>query len=366
MSAFALADIQEAITRMNPKVANLAIGALALGLSLGLGEIALRAVVSLPVRRVLPEVKYAPHPVRRFTLLPSQRANSYGAPVQIDDRAFRSNGHAHSGVRERILALGDSFTFGLGVEDGETWPAQLERKLSAAPGDVEVVNSGTISYGVFQELDLFRTSGLATNPRVVVHGLYWNDFMNASAPGPGARSVVDANGYLVWDQLDARGGLRSMASTAISSSALLFSLRQAAAGLRKNAEPQTDYGAAYDKFLREGLSDKEWATIEGFYRDLQALGHANGFDVVVAIMPVIDIATRPGSENHPYRVEARRRLERLGIPYADGFSVVTAAGSFLPQGPDAHLNADGYRRVADALAGVMAQRRGIPSASAPR
>jgi lysophospholipase L1-like esterase len=86
----------------------------------------------------------------------------------------------------------------------------------------------------------------------------------------------------------------------------------------------------------------------------------------VVIMPVIDIVTDPESETHPYRAEARRRLERLGIGYADGFSAAQTPAAFLSQGPDAHLNAKGYRAVADALAGVMRQRSIDPADRASR
>jgi lysophospholipase L1-like esterase len=319
---------------------------------MGIGEAALRVVVDLPMRRALPEIRYAPHPIRRFSLQPNQQAFTYGAPARIDERGFRSIGTSRREDAidgKRILALGDSFTFGLGVRDEETWPGQLHTLLArslAAP--VDVINAGTISYGVFQELDLLRERGLATRPQLLIHALYWNDFMNAQAPESGAAPVVDQNGYLVWDGLQPRVGLRQIASSAVSSSALLFSLKQAATSVAGSRQ-STGYGRAYDLFLKQGLADSEWAILDTFYRDLQALGRLHGFDVFVVIMPVVDIVIGGNSAHHPYRVEAHRRLERLGIEYVDGFSGQSAA-TFLPQGRDAHLNALGYGLVAQAIA----------------
>ncbi len=156
--------------------------------AVSLGELLLRQFVTLPMQRIEPEIRYRPHPARRFTLLPDQVANTYGAAASIDGRGFRMNGHDYAGRANsgaRILALGDSFTFGLGVGNEETWPAQLEKTLRSDVGlPVSVINAGTISYGVFQELDLLRSSGLKTQPTIVVHGLYWNDFMNAAPPAP--------------------------------------------------------------------------------------------------------------------------------------------------------------------------------------
>ena len=339
------------------RILNVALSGVVLLVSLGIGEAVLRAFVRLPMQRVLPEVKYADHPVRRFTLIPSQTAFSYGAPARIDDRGFRVTTDPPSPPvgRADVLALGDSFTFGMGVTDAETWPALLQRRLSEARGrTVDVVNAGTISYGVFQELDLLKGSGLATRPRVVIHALYWNDFMNASAPKPGAPPVVDDNGYLAWDQLGRpRGILRRTTSTLMSSSALLFALRQAVASAR--AGTNSSYGSAYARFLEQGLTEEEWRPVEEFYVELKRLAAEHDFAVMAVVMPVSGIvAGREAPETHPYPRAARELLARLEIPHLDTFGLwserADGGNLFLPQGEDSHLNPAGYRLVADAVA----------------
>ncbi|MBN1868956.1 MAG: hypothetical protein JW847_00035 [Candidatus Omnitrophica bacterium] len=44
--------------------------------------------------------------------------------------------------RLRILAVGDSFTYGVGAEDNETIPARIEQALQQQNRDVEVINAG--------------------------------------------------------------------------------------------------------------------------------------------------------------------------------------------------------------------------------
>jgi GDSL-like lipase/acylhydrolase family protein len=72
----------------------------------------------------------------------------------------------------RVLALGDSFTFGDAVEAEEAWPAQLERLLNggASPGRWHVVNAGIPGHGTGQQLLLSRLLEERVRPDVVVLG----------------------------------------------------------------------------------------------------------------------------------------------------------------------------------------------------
>lgn len=72
-------------------------------------------------------------------------------------------GHAD---RVRILTLGDSYTFGSGVRDEETFSAVLEGKLGASR--VEVVNGGAPGYGIFQMQRLLQRLMPMLHPDVVV------------------------------------------------------------------------------------------------------------------------------------------------------------------------------------------------------
>jgi hypothetical protein len=73
------------------------------------------------------------------------------------------------GGTTRIVAIGDSFTFGDEVDDRDTFPAALERDLSAG----EVLNLGVHGYGHDQMLLRLRREGLAFAPDIVLLG--WVD-----------------------------------------------------------------------------------------------------------------------------------------------------------------------------------------------
>ncbi len=72
----------------------------------------------------------------------------------------------------RFVALGDSMTFGEGVADDATWPAQLERDMN-----VEVVNLGDRGYAHDQMYFTLLDGGLALQPDVVLLGYFDADVL---------------------------------------------------------------------------------------------------------------------------------------------------------------------------------------------
>ena len=92
---------------------------------------------------------------------PNQPANSSNQPTRP----------AYDGT---ILAFGDSLTAGLGVEEREAYPAQLERKLQEAGYNYRVINggiSGETSTAALNRLDWM----LQTNPDIVIIETGGND-----------------------------------------------------------------------------------------------------------------------------------------------------------------------------------------------
>jgi len=100
-----------------------------------------------------------PYPVFYSNVLgnlkPDFKATTYWNPETVytystTDKGFRSNGKNRENPEAAILCLGDSYTFGVGVPDGITYPAKLERTLNDPPGStrVSVYNAGTLGTGL--------------------------------------------------------------------------------------------------------------------------------------------------------------------------------------------------------------------------
>ncbi len=103
---------------------------------------------------------------------PNLRGEFWGAPVSINSLGLRGDEvdlePAENEVR--ILLLGDSLVFGVGLSDQYTIPRQLEQQLNRTSQGVvyRVINMGVPSYNTEQELIQLRTVGLSLNPDLVL------------------------------------------------------------------------------------------------------------------------------------------------------------------------------------------------------
>lgn len=102
-----------------------------------------------------------------------------GVPVRINAKGLRGPEvpYERSGQTYRILYLGDSITFGFGIEkDEETYPYRVEAHLESDGGiEVETINAGVGGYSPWQELIYLKREGVRYSPDLVVLGFYLND-----------------------------------------------------------------------------------------------------------------------------------------------------------------------------------------------
>ncbi len=134
------------------------------------GSVSLRSIIT-------------PHPSEEimYDLLPNLSVNFQGVPVRTNSCGMRGREIALDKPEKvyRIAFLGDSFTFGWGVEEEEAFPWVVERLLRVNAQDgisVEILNLGVPGYSTFQQVALFEEKGLDFQPDAVVLFFIDNDF----------------------------------------------------------------------------------------------------------------------------------------------------------------------------------------------
>lgn len=80
-----------------------------------------------------------------------------------------------AGLR-RVLVLGDSYVFGVGVDEEHAFAARLAARLARGGARIEVVNAGVMGYSNDQQLVLLEELGARLAPDVVVLVMCDNDF----------------------------------------------------------------------------------------------------------------------------------------------------------------------------------------------
>jgi lysophospholipase L1-like esterase len=346
---------------------------LALGLTLGL------AAVELLARRLAPQRLYhhprglfVTHPTRTYELAPRFRG-------RLDTREFRvemaTNG---SGLRDerdydarhpdtvRILAVGDSFTSGLGVEATETFVKVLERRLNASASRprFEVVNAGVPSYSTREAALFLKEEGSAFQPDLVLVGFFvGNDVVDNA--GRGRWRVID--GELVDATRDPLLPLtlRRLLARHSHFYHLAWPLRRSLLELRSR-----DGGAARDLAIfgpPDGEAAVFWQATRRWLVRLRTLSRARRWPLAVALIPArmqVDgeawnTTVRPAHASalrpfydatRPNRVLAAM-LREIGVPALDLLEPLRHASTehtvYFPL--DGHLTVAGNRVVAEAL-----------------
>ena len=139
-----------------------------------------------------------PHPIANYYPL---EAAKLGKTIHIRQYEFESQHHYNSeGFRDkefnsakqkhvqRVLFVGDSFTEGYGVQEGERFSNKLIEKLGAG---FEEINVGQLATNPDTYLDNIASFGIAFQPDIIVMGVFLgNDFMGGrDLPSPLGRKV---------------------------------------------------------------------------------------------------------------------------------------------------------------------------------
>lgn len=249
--------------------------------------------------------------------------------------------------RTRILALGDSMTFGFYLEEGETWPARLEALLKSDGRDAEVVNAGVGGWTISSETLFLEQRALALAPGHVVVAFCANDIAELDLPGTvyeGQKQAVAVG----------RGAL----SEAVFTSALyeLYLRGQVAwkhwreqrTGEQDHPLTSVDVPAARAEDL--------WRTYASWLDRMQRALAERGIGLTLVYLPdVYKLANRlPADDEARLRALARERGIGFASPLAD-FAGRPLEQVFL-RPLDDHLAPDGAERVARAVAAVILRR----------
>jgi hypothetical protein len=124
----------------------------------------------------------------------AQKEGSFTVEVRIDDHGLHQEDfEAQNAYQQKILFLGDSYTFGLGLEAEQAHPMLLRNNLD--PRGIGVINGGQTGYSVRQEAAFGAGLIDEVRPDIVVLKLF-------------LQNDVDADHLGDLENIDVRWGIR--------------------------------------------------------------------------------------------------------------------------------------------------------------
>ncbi len=215
-----------------------------------------------------------------------------------------------------VLALGDSFTLGWGVEAASAYPALLQHHCEGHLWDRTVVNAGIGNYNLEQVAASAAKLIPATRPDAVLYGFYWND-SEPTQREPDSWLARHSHLLLFWRKVQVR--------------LLHFG------GNQQNS--YLDYYAS--TFEGEG-----WTRFEKAARDLSDWARLRKTTLYVALLPELRVPNDPKIKAIYDKVE--KLFRSLGA------QTVNLLGKLPPRGPedywvapdDPHPNALAHHEIA--------------------
>ena len=134
------------------------------------------------------------HKERIYEASPNSEGNAWRTQVKINGHGFRDKEYSieKDAGTFRIVALGDSVTFGNFLLAEDTYPDQLEALWAETGKAVEVLNLGLGGYDTVQEVATLEHIGVQFQPDFVVVGYVINDMGIESA---NLRYIEQAQNY---------------------------------------------------------------------------------------------------------------------------------------------------------------------------
>jgi hypothetical protein len=248
----------------------------------------------------------------------------------------------------RIALIGDSFTFGVGVEYDETFGARLERDLP----DTRSYNFGMTGFGLDQMWRTLDRYGRRVAPNLVVLA-FVDDDLRRSLTAYRRRETQGRDGNVWWWKPTYR-----LAGDSLASETPADRPSGLPGYLERHSRLVQLWRRASWALSMKFAEGPPWKVNEAILRAVRDECRAAGATLVAVRIP--EKGQRRAS------TAIGRAMARQDIPFLD-------LGAALPPHPeqyyfsdDPHLNAEGHRWVARELEAFLAGRHLLPRAPAAR
>lgn len=262
--------------------------------------------------------------------------------ISTNSQGLRDTEYYPDKEKFKILALGDSFTFGAGVELNDTYLSGLEQSLNDNRGKFLIIKAGVIGYSTFNEKIYLEKKGLSYRPDMVMVQFWWDDL------GIDYITYLAETGFLTSGKIKNNAQLRIFLNKHFRSYALARRIFTLAVNKALFAHRTVTISESPDS-----LNDKFAITAKQF-KEIESFCSNNQIPCLFILIPpkefVYNEATR-------YQWQAFCEfLDKNNLQYFDALPSLKAAvlkGEQVFFKVDPHLNKNGHKVIAEAIEKYM-------------
>lgn len=297
-----------------------------------------------------PFIPYRRRPLTRLT----GRSDDFAYDYQHNSAGFRDGEHTREkppGVF-RIVALGDSFTYGVGAAFDDTYLARVERLLNERPGrtPVEIIKLGLPRYFPEAERLVLEHDGFSYHPDLIMVAFLPNDVVDTYEGLEAIR--VRQDGFLSSQGLERFGAVTVWLSK--HSRAMRSLLVHVATFVREWTHPVH----GQDIYRDGGFHEPDWRKVESEFERMRDLARQNGAKFVIVSIP----------QHGPWSAERDYPDERLArwsaghgvvfIPTLPALRAASAQQLYWPK--DGHCTPAGYGVIAETISAALTRFQVVP------
>ncbi len=280
-----------------------------------------------------------------------RKLGDFDVTIRTDGSGHRIAGGAPPATGPTLLFLGDSVTFGWGVEAERSWPAQVAQRMAVRGRPIRAVNAGVWGYNTLQQIALLDALDPSIRPVTIVVGL-------TTPVTPTRNWHCRARGSVTLEPLlPPEGGLLAPVHAFLKGSSHVYSFAER--WIRFHPNLLTFGAPATSAVVAEPPAGAAAAASVELLGELAT--RADRLDATIAIIvfptraqlgePAAGDAAPPSAARE-LREEIVGRLHAAKIPVLDLTESLAARQSaqelFLPR-DDVHPNADGHARSAERI-----------------
>ncbi len=270
--------------------------------------------------------------------IPNKSAKLQNVDIHINSFGMRG-AEPNSQADLKILCLGNSITFGWGVDEDKIYPELLKKdlnkfieenpssKLAQRYMSIDVGNAGIGNYNTVREVELFLTKYEDLKPNVIILGSFIRDPEIIPAPKHNWLLENSQLAVTLWSR---------------------FEQIKRASGLESSFEEH------YKNIYKDDYEG--WIKTQEAYKKLADYAKANNIRVIVAMIPDIH-----NLHNYPFiyiHDKVRLLAEANGFEFIDlydSFSTIETQEEIWAMPGDPHPNALGHKLIGEQIFNYLVQ-----------